>query len=508
MSQETKAVHQTSLASHRKVASFAIIVAVALLTLVQVRPSSAEAASVTIWGDGAPSGFRIAHDDRSVELGTVFTAVVPGEVTGLRFYKTSGASGSHTGTLWDSKGRQLATLGFGRESRAGWQTATFDKPVQLVAGSTYVASYRVPAGGRYGSSVDYYGRSKSSELRVASRGAGVFTYEGRGTYPTSKWNASQYFVDVVFAPRTPKPTPTASSSPSASSSSAAPTVSPSATADSSPKPTPTTSSAPIAGFPTRSTTGVPSGWTPTRQVTGDYVVTQAGQVVEDLRVTNGTLYVRAANVTLRRVEIVSGRIINEYAGRCYNGLNIVDSSILRGSRDHGMPVVESGGYTATRVKIDGPSEGFRIAGGDVGCDPVTIQDSWVKIDTPDGCNSVDYWHGDGVQGYMGVEVTVRNTYINLAETRSCPGTAAFFYPNQFNKRANIENVLLEGGGYVFRLGTPGSVSGLKVVDDSWLYGPVDVADCRSVEWGTGNEIVSVGADGSLRSVARLQCSGW
>ncbi|MDQ7992690.1 MAG: hypothetical protein AAGC63_05790, partial [Propionicimonas sp.] len=182
-------------------------------------------------------------------------------------------------------------------------------------------------------------------------------------------------------------------------------------------------------------------------------------------------------------------------------------SILRGSNDDGMPVVEAGGYTAVRVKIDGPTEGFRVGEKSMGCGPVVIQDSWLKIDQPDRCvaDKVD-WHGDGVQGYQGAELTVKNTYINLAQTSGCLGTAAFFYPDQGNTRATIQDVLLEGGGYVFRLGTPGSVSGLKIVDDSWEWGPVDVSNCGVVTWGSGNAIVTVNADGSLKTVRSLACA--
>ena len=36
-----------------------------------------------------------------------------------------------------------------------------------------------------------------------------------------------------------------------------------------------------------------------------------------------------------------------------------------------------------------------------------------------------------------------------------------------------------GQGFPFRLGVPGSVSGLNIVDGSWEYGPVDV-NCSAV----------------------------
>lgn len=260
-------------------------------------------------------------------------------------------------------------------------------------------------------------------------------------------------------------------------------------------------------FPTRDTTGVPPGWTPREQLTGDHTVWEDGAVVEDLRLTDGVLYIRASNVTLRRVELVGARVVNDYGRDCFNGLRIEDSSFVRGQTDLGQPVVQSGGYTLSRVKIEGHSEGVRAGEKAIGCQPILIEDTWMHLDPPDGCvdGAVD-WHGDGVQGYLGPELTIRNTAITLAQTAGCQGTGAFFYSNQGNVRATVDQVLLAGGGFVFRLGTPGSVSGLKVVDGSWDYGPVDVLDCGSVDWGQGNEVVTVDSDGNVNALRSLECA--
>ncbi|MDQ7992689.1 MAG: hypothetical protein AAGC63_05785 [Propionicimonas sp.] len=279
-----------------------------------------------------------------------------------------------------------------------------------------------------------------------------------------------------------------------------------ATPAASPEPAPTPSV--LDPFPTADTTGVPDGWHPAEELTGDLTVWDDGAVLEDLRLTGGTLYVRAANVTLRRVELVDARVVNDYGRDCFNGLRIEDSSFVRADTDLGMPVIQAGGYTLARVKMDGPSEGARVGELALGCGPVLIEDSWLRIAPPERCvaDEVD-WHGDGVQGYEGPELTVRNTAISLEQVDGCPGTAAFFYPDQGNSRAVVDRVLLSGGGYVFRLGTPGTVDGLKIVDDSWEYAPVDVLDCRRVEWGADNEIVARAQDGSLRAVEPLECAG-
>ncbi len=304
---------------------------------------------------------------------------------------------------------------------------------------------------------------------------------------------------------------TASGGPSPSASAGGEPTPPASTGRPSPGVSPSPSASPTHRvpepvFPTRDTTGVPAGWQPKTELTGDQTIWDAGTVVEDLRLTNGVLYIRAPNVTLRRVEVVGGRIVNDYGTECANGLLIEDSSILRGDHDPENPAIEAGGYTARRLKVEGPSEGLRVGEKGNGCGPVVVEDSWLKIDPPDNCvaGQVD-WHGDGVQGYQGPALTIRNSSIQLADFPGCTGTAAFFYPDQGNTTAVIENVLVAGGGFVFRLGTPGSVTGLKVVDGSWDFGAVDIADCGAVEWGPGNETVTVDEAGRVSPVDPLEC---
>ena len=39
---------------------------------------------------------------------------------------------------------------------------------------------------------------------------------------------------------------------------------------------------------------------------------------------------------------------------------------------------------------------------------------------------------------------------------------------------DIAGLIVEGGGYAFRLGMPGNVQGLNIINNSWYYGPIDV----------------------------------
>ena len=62
---------------------------------------------------GCPSD----SDTDAVELGVKFRADQDGFVTGIRFYKGTGNTGTHTGSLWNSAGTRLATVTFTRRDR-------------------------------------------------------------------------------------------------------------------------------------------------------------------------------------------------------------------------------------------------------------------------------------------------------------------------------------------------------------------------------------------------------
>src|SRR6185295_6006740 len=88
----------------------------------------------TIWpANHTPSGVLDAGPDQGVEVGLRFRANSSGYITGIRFYKASTNTGTHTGTLWTSAGVPLATATFTNESASGWQQVFFSKPVAISA---------------------------------------------------------------------------------------------------------------------------------------------------------------------------------------------------------------------------------------------------------------------------------------------------------------------------------------------------------------------------------------
>ena len=69
-----------------------------------------------------------AGDSSSLELGTAFTPSVNGSVTAVKFYKGTGNTGVHTGSVWSASGTRLATVTFANETATGWQTAKLSSP--------------------------------------------------------------------------------------------------------------------------------------------------------------------------------------------------------------------------------------------------------------------------------------------------------------------------------------------------------------------------------------------
>lgn len=136
-------------------------------------------------------------DTSQVNLGVRFVAAADGTISGIKYYKSATDTGTHTGSLWSSTGTLLASATFTNETSSGWQTLTFGSPVQIAAGTTYVASYH--SNGHYAVSPNYFTTDRVSGLLTAPAGGnGVFAYGNGNLFPTSSYNATNYWVDVVF----------------------------------------------------------------------------------------------------------------------------------------------------------------------------------------------------------------------------------------------------------------------------------------------------------------------
>ena len=88
-----------------------------------------------------------------ITVGVSFSSARAGKVTAIRYYASSLNTG-RTVKLWSSTGTMVGTATT-NQTTTGWRTATFATPIDITAGTTYVASVYAPVG-RYSSTASGY----------------------------------------------------------------------------------------------------------------------------------------------------------------------------------------------------------------------------------------------------------------------------------------------------------------------------------------------------------------
>ncbi|MDC7744555.1 DUF4082 domain-containing protein [Rhizobium binxianense] len=204
---QTKSVIFTPTAGYTGAASFSYSIsdgfggtASATVSLTIGTPPGGGATSSLFTGADT-SGVAAANDANSVELGVKFIASANGQITGLTYYKSAQDTGTHVGSLWTTSGQLLGQASFINETGSGWQTVSFTQPINVTAGTTYVASYH--SNGFYSATANYFTTDHTSGALTApassvSGGNGVYAYGTGSLFPTSSYNATNYWVDVLY----------------------------------------------------------------------------------------------------------------------------------------------------------------------------------------------------------------------------------------------------------------------------------------------------------------------
>lgn len=438
-------------------AALAALLAVAFGLGVKTAPSAQAATPTWILPDSAKPLQGPDPERQDVELGVRFViGSAGGTVDAIRYYKLTETSPARTASLWSTSGTLLASGTFPVVSgtATGWQVATLSKPVLLNANTTYVASYRAPAG-RYAADQQALGGSTQIVRSSVTALAGVFA--NGGGYPSRTWNNSNYFVDVRFTAgaSTQPATPTASTTSRQTTTTTArpvtsspPTTSTRTTTTTSRVTTPTsttagTTQAPSStGFPSESNTGVPSG-VALSAYTGPMKITASGTVIDAKRIT-GTLVIAAANVKISRSQ-VSGNIDSDSGGA---SVIIEDSEVIGGTSK--TPAIGYNNITMRRVEVTG-SRVSVLCGSS--CD---MQDSLLhKQYMATGSD----WHVNGYVSNGGSNVLVKHNTIacdvrDNSNGGGCTGPAASF--GDFAPLSNIKydnNLLVASpGGYCLAAG--------------------------------------------------------
>ncbi len=183
-------------------------------TAVDLVVSTGESCPCNVWPGTTVPTVAAFDDTASINLGVKFRASVNGTVTGIRFYKGAGNTGTHLGNIWSVDGTLLAAATFTGETDSGWQQVDFATPVAVTANTVYVASYFAP-NGRYAVDPGYFTASGVTAGPIyllqdgEAGGNGVFGYSTSSAFPSESFGASNYWVDVVFdtTPLPPDTTP-------------------------------------------------------------------------------------------------------------------------------------------------------------------------------------------------------------------------------------------------------------------------------------------------------------
>jgi Domain of unknown function (DUF4082) len=189
--------------------NFGLLMSILLIVCSGSRASLAQS-PVNIFGNAVPAN-AVEADYSAVTLGVKFWSSQAGTISAIRFYRGATSPSGYVARLYSAAGQRLGSVALAKESGPvpGWQTAIFPAPIRIAANTTYVAAYYTP-NGKYADG--YYGFNNgvtNAPLNVPASstvgGNGVYYY-GLG-FPNRTWEASNYYVDVLFMPATPAPAP-------------------------------------------------------------------------------------------------------------------------------------------------------------------------------------------------------------------------------------------------------------------------------------------------------------
>lgn len=168
-----------------------------------VTTNNSSLSTLSIWPNTTTPAVASDSDAAAVELGVKFRSSQATNVVGVKFYKGSGNTGTHVGSLWDTAGNKLASVIFTGESASGWQTANFGSPISIAANTTYVVSYHAP-NGHYAVNENYFATAATTNgtltalANSVAGGNGVYKYGASG-FPNQTYSSSNYWVDVLVA---------------------------------------------------------------------------------------------------------------------------------------------------------------------------------------------------------------------------------------------------------------------------------------------------------------------
>jgi hypothetical protein len=135
-----------------------------------------------------------------IELGVKFQSEVAGYVEAIRFYKTPGNTGMHTGQLYSADGTLLASQLFVNETDSGWLVMPFAAAIPIAANTTYIAAYHSSLGNYISTAYGLKTAITNTPLTALADSTdgknGLFKYTNTPDFPDSGYLSNNYWVDI------------------------------------------------------------------------------------------------------------------------------------------------------------------------------------------------------------------------------------------------------------------------------------------------------------------------
>lgn len=171
-----------------------------LVVLVSGGGSSAQ--TISIFGNAVPGD--PTGGGQTVTLGVKFWSSQPGTVSAIRFYRAGASSSGYVGRLYSASGTVLGSATLKKDSCSVpcWEVANFASPIAISANTTYIAAYYSPIGKGAGDPKELTNGVTDGPLTAPASSAvgGNGVYNSNNGFPKSSYEASNYYVDVLFTP--------------------------------------------------------------------------------------------------------------------------------------------------------------------------------------------------------------------------------------------------------------------------------------------------------------------
>ncbi len=185
----------------------------------------------SFWPDSPQVSSPIDPDTRPVELGVKFRSDVDGVVSAVRFFRKVPIDSGYAVRVWKASTGESIGTGIAIEGQGptpGWQTVTVYPPAPIKAGEIYIASYYASQGS-YVAETNFWTATsvENGPLHILRQGVydsngiylkqcaqvtdsncernSVYKYGVGGGFPTESYDASNYWIDVIFKTNTPPP---------------------------------------------------------------------------------------------------------------------------------------------------------------------------------------------------------------------------------------------------------------------------------------------------------------